>query len=88
VSETPNVVALKARVENENVVELLEKALGWAKSGELIGVAMALTYRGMDGSSWYAISPGTNPAVLVGHLERIKYDLVRRTLGNSDEGDV
>lgn len=82
------IVALKARVENENVVELLEKVLTWAKSGELVGVAMALVYRGLDGSSWYAISPGASPAVLVGHLERIKYDLVSRTLGNSDEGDV
>ena len=60
---------------NVDVVEMLTAALDRARSGEIIGVALAMAVRGGGESTGFAGWPGTR-ALLVSAGRRLEYRLL------------
>ena len=55
------------------MVEMLDELLGWAKKGEILGVALALHLRGHETATSTMVIEGGDVAHLVHAIERLKW---------------
>jgi hypothetical protein len=80
-SKHANLRVLPAEPLGEDIVEMLETALAWAKDGAISSAALSLVMR--DGTTEAAFSSPPNSALLIGAIARTQYRLTRRL--ESDE---
>lgn len=69
-----NIVEIK-KTPNQAVIEQLESVLEWAKSGDIVGVAIAMRYE--DGSTGNGFVQGPAGIALIGELELLKVELMQ-----------
>lgn len=69
-----NIVEIK-KTPNQFAIEALESALELAKSGAVVGVAIAMRYE--DGSTGNCFAQGPAGIALIGELELLKVEIMK-----------